>query len=76
MFIIKYHKPKCKTMYFSVDGLKSDKRYATAIPECVRAAAEKHAQEYENMYIVDLSVSAIAEQMYSNKTVRVKDIVW
>ena len=78
MFIIKYHKKGFKTKYFGKshkkDTLVSTKQSAYAIGENLREKFNK--LESDTCTLIPLQVSEIAEVMYMDSMVLVKDIIW
>lgn len=74
MFIIKYHKPKCKTKYHSDKGLASSKSAALAYGESFRAEAEQTFKDKDFVSLVTLDVSRVADMMYCDRVVKVGKI--
>lgn len=76
MFILKFHKPKCKTMYSGGDKLVANKQYAIAFGEAFREMYEKFADEHEYCSLVTINVSDMAEMMYRNTAIKCNKIAW
>ena len=75
MFIIKYHAKGKKTKYFGADGnLVSNKKSSVAFGENLRNKFKK--LENEHCSLVTISVSEVAEMMYFNNHVKVREIKW
>lgn len=80
MFIIKYHKKGLPTKYFGQtkkgNGLVTRKENAYAFGEGARDEAEKVVEKNLIMSLVSFPASEIAEEMYRDSVIRIKDIRW
>ena len=80
MFIIKYHKKGLPTKYFGQtkrgNGLVARKENAYAFGERARDKAEQIVEKSSIMSLVPFPASVIAEEMYKDSAVRIKDIRW
>lgn len=74
MFVIRYHKRGNHTKYFNGEKLVTTLKCAMAFGESFRSQFEEKCNG--TMTLKTLNVSEIAEMMYENEYVKVKDIVW
>lgn len=74
MFVIKYSCKNKPTKYFTENKLVSTLKFATAFGESFREQFQNAC--VGNMSLKTINVSEMAEMMYKDKYIKVKDIVW
>lgn len=74
MFVIRYHKKNKQTKYFDGEKLVTSLKSAMAFGEYFREQFEKKCNDI--MTLKTLKISEVAEMMYRDKCIKVKEIVW